>query len=541
MKKGKLALIIGISLLVVAGAAWGWLGRNKTAATSQQASIAVRKGELQVTISGNGTIQPAASKSITTAVSGKISSINFQNGQQVKAGDLLFTITADSLAYDLARSRLELKQAELELANLKTQQRQLQITAPVSGYVTGVQVSTGQEIQKGMTLLTIEDRSKLKTKISFNEAQINQIKVGQKAEVTVTDLFTTLTGTVTEVDRNGRADSNGAKLYDVTVEITNPGSLSPGMKTQVTVQTAAGTETGLSAGTLTWAETTTVRALTGGTVTKLLVDENSYVRKGQLLVSLSNDSLVSQIASQELRVEQARLALAQVEQQQADTKIYAPWDGIVYLSQASSTLSGSSNNSSATTSASNNGSGNLQVGDEVKSGQILATLLSPSLQVVVPVDETDIGKIYTGQKAEITVDAYPERKFAGTVTEIAAQGTVQNKVASFDVTLVLDDTTGLKAGMTANVEILVEDKKDALMLPIEAIIERGDRKFVRTERTEAGSLQAVETGLYNETMIEIKSGLKEGDRVVLPEVVRKNNSNQQPRFPGAGGPPGGMR
>ncbi|GAW28335.1 efflux RND transporter periplasmic adaptor subunit [Carboxydocella sp. ULO1] len=538
MKKGKLALIIGISLLVVAGAAWGWLGRNKTAATSQQASIAVRKGELQVTISGNGTIQPAASKSITTAVSGKISSINFQNGQQVKAGDLLFTITADSLAYDLARSRLELKQAELELANLKTQQRQLQITAPVSGYVTGVQVSTGQEIQKGMTLLTIEDRSKLKTKISFNEAQINQIKVGQKAEVTVTDLFTTLTGTVTEVDRNGRADSNGAKLYDVTVEITNPGSLSPGMKTQVTVQTAAGTETGLSAGTLAWADTTTVRALTGGTVTKLLVDENSYVRKGQLLVSLSNDSLVSQIASQELRVEQARLALAQVEQQQAETKIYAPWDGIVYLSQASSTLSGSSNNSSATTSASNNGSGNLQVGDEVKSGQILATLLSPSLQVVVPVDETDIGKIYTGQKAEITVDAYPERKFAGTVTEIAAQGTVQNKVASFDVTLVLDDTTGLKAGMTANVEILVEDKKDALMLPIEAIIERGDRKFVRTE---AGSLQAVETGLYNETMIEIKSGLKEGDRVVLPEVVRKSNSNQQPRFPGAGGPPGGMR
>ncbi|GAW31088.1 HlyD family efflux transporter periplasmic adaptor subunit [Carboxydocella sp. JDF658] len=538
MKKGKLALIIGISLLVVAGAAWGWLGRSKTTTTSQPASIAVRKGELKVTISGNGTIQPAVSKSITTAVSGKISSINFQNGQQVKAGDLLFTITADSLAYDLARSRLELKQAELELANLKTQQRQLQITAPVSGYVTGVQVSTGQEIQKGMTLLTIEDRSKLKTKISFNEAQINQIKVGQKAEVTVTDLFTTLTGTVTEVDRNGRADSNGAKLYDVTVEITNPGSLSPGMKTQVTVQTAAGTETGLSAGTLAWADTTTVRALTGGTVTKLLVDENSYVRKGQLLVSLSNDSLVSQIASQELRVEQARLALAQVEQQQAETKIYAPWDGIVYLSQASSTISGSSSNSSATTSASNNGSGNLQVGDEVKSGQILATLLSPSLQVVVPVDETDIGKIYTGQKAEITVDAYPERKFAGTVTEIAAQGTVQNKVASFDVTLVLDDTTGLKAGMTANVEILVEDKKDALMLPIEAIIERGDRKFVRTE---AGSLQAVETGLYNETMIEIKSGLKEGDRVVLPEVVRKNNSNQQPRFPGAGGPPGGMR
>lgn len=521
MKKGKLAFIIGISLLVVAGAAWGWLGRNKTTATSNQASIAVRKGELQVTISGNGTIHPAASKSITTAVSGKISSINFQNGQQVKAGDLLFTINADNLAYELARSRLELKQAELELANLKKQQRQLQITAPVSGYVTGIQLNTGQEIQKSITLLIIEDRSKLKTKISFNEAQLNQIKVGQKAEVTITDLFTTLTGSVTEVDRNGRADSNGAKLYDVTVEITNPGSLSPGMKTQVTVQTAAGTETGLSAGTLTWAETTTVRALTGGTVTKLLVDENSYVRKGQLLVSLSNDTLVSQIASQELRVEQARLALAQVEQQQAETKIFAPWDGIVYISQAGSTISGS---------------GNLQAGDEVKSGQTLANLLSPSLQVVVPVDETDIGKIKIGQKAEITVDAYLDRKFAGTVTEIAAQGTVQNKVASFDVTLVMDDTTGLKAGMTANVEILVEDKKNALMLPIEAIIEQGGRKFVRTE---AGRLQVVETGLYNETMIEIKKGLSEGDRVVLPEVVRRNS--QQPRFPGAGGPPGGMR
>lgn len=541
MKKGKLAIIVGISLLVVAGGIWAWKARsNTTNAVGQQASIAVQKGELKVTISGNGTIQPAASKSIATAVSGKISSINVQNGQQVKAGDLLFTINADSLAYDLARSRLEVRSAELELANLKKQQSQLQIAAPLSGYVTNLAVTAGQEVQKGANLFTIEDRSQLKTSVSFNEAQISRIKTGQKAEVVVTDLFTTLTGTVTAVDRNGKADSNGAKLYEVTVMVKNPGSLTPGLKAQVTVETGTGQETGLNTGTLAWATSTPVRAQVAGTVNKLYVEENSRVNKGQLLVSLSNDSLANQIASQELRLEQARLGLAQVEAQQENTRILVPWAGIIYLNSASTTAGGGSSNGYGSSTASTSMSSSvLQVGDEVKSGQVLATLYSPKLQVVVPVDETDIGKVKVGQKAEITVDAYPERKFSGTVTDIAVQGTVQNKVASFDVTLVLDNSEGLKAGMTANVEILAEQKDGVLLLPVEAIIERNGRKLVRTE---AGQMVEVKTGLYNETLIEIKSGLAEGDRVVLPEVARRNTgNNNQMRFPGAGGPPGGMR
>src|SRR5690606_24526049 len=106
------------------------------------------------------------------------------------------------------------------------------------------------------------------------------------------------------------------------------------------------------------------------------------------------------------------------------------------------------------------------------------------LQIVVGVDELDISKVKVGQPASILVEALPDQKFTGKVTEIAQEGTATSGVATFDVTIMLDDSTNLRAGMSAEATIIVEQKADALYLPIEAVQSIGGRYFVMVRSAE---------------------------------------------------------
>lgn len=269
---------------------------------------------------------------------------------------------------------------------------------------------------------------------------------------------------------------------------------------------------------------------------------------GQGTTNNNTNKTASNKESLEIKLKLAKLNLSTLKDQLDNYKIYAPIDGVINLS--SSLISGQKSASSGLTSSSNVSSSNtseqtyLQVGDQVSNSTTLATIISNSgRNVTIPVDEVDITKVKIGQKVIITADALPDSKFNGSVKEIATEGTQSNGVATFDVTVAIDDWTGLRIGMTANIEIMVASKENALLLPIEAVQERGSRKFVilpsaGTPRQGMADMKVVETGLYNENMIEIKSGLREGDTVVLPSVIKTTSTNNQGGTTG-GGPFGG--
>ena len=191
--------------------------------------------------------------------------------------------------------------------------------------------------------------------------------------------------------------------------------------------------------------------------------------------------------------------------------------------------------------------GPVQVGDELKVNDLLGRIVNnSSYQVVVRVDELDIGQIALGQKAEITVEALPGRILPGTVTAIAEEGTVQSGAAVFPVTLTLDPVPGLRAGMTATARILVASKKDALLLPIEAVQELRGRFFVMVPSAaeptrRSGNRVEIEVGLHNENYVEVVSGLNEGDVVLVPQksTVTGSESNRPGRVMMPGGPPPG--
>jgi HlyD family secretion protein len=135
------------------------------------------------------------------------------------------------------------------------------------------------------------------------------------------------------------------------------------------------------------------------------------------------------------------------------------------------------------------------------------------------VDESDVSKISEGMPARIFVDAFPETVFTGVLTRIAPQGLRQEGVVNFRVEARIDgDTRMLRTGMSADVQLVLEERRDVLTLPEGAIIYEGDSTFVDAvdQAAEGGLMRMpVRVGLSDGIRTEVISGIDEGQRVIL--------------------------
>jgi HlyD family secretion protein len=213
--------------------------------------------------------------------------------------------------------------------------------------------------------------------------------------------------------------------------------------------------------------------------------------------------LKAKIAQAQANVAQDQANLKQLEEQLSYTDIISPIDGIVL-------------------------SRDVQMGDAVSSILVLgssATLvmtLGDTSEVYVKgkVDESDIGKVYLGQRARIKVESFKDKTFDGKVTKISPMGVEKDNVTTFEVRVSIQNPGGeLKAEMTANAEIILEEHKSVLQIPEGAILYDKDKKasveIPNPKGKEGKKKIAVNIGISNGAKTEVLSGLKEGDQVVL--------------------------
>ncbi len=268
-----------------------------------------------------------------------------------------------------------------------------------------------------------------------------------------------------------------------------------------------------------------MQAKSAGTVAKLYVTANQWVEQGQILAELESSDLDEQISNQRIAIQQKQLSLAQQNRELEKRTLYAPIAGTVVAV-------------------------NVTEGEEVTDNQSNLVTISclNTLQVTIPVDELDILNVKTGQSARVSSDAIKGKVFTAKVTEIAGEGTVSSGVSTFDVLLLLDDPGALKAGMNVNAEILLAAKEDVLLLPLDAITEQGDKKFVKIRSSNGEEKRTeVKVGIVTSTTAEIKAGLQEGDNVVynaLQATAKTSSSITQQRqqggmMGGSGGRTGG--
>ncbi len=221
------------------------------------------------------------------------------------------------------------------------------------------------------------------------------------------------------------------------------------------------------------------------------------VSKAQLIV------LKAKIAQSKAMVAQDRASVRQLEEQLGYTDVLSPMDGVIL-------------------------SRNVEVGDAVSSILVLgssATLImtlgdTSEVYVKGKVDESDIGKVYLGQPARIKVESFKDKSFTGKVTRISPMGVEKDNVTTFEVRVSINNPGGeLKAEMTANAEVILEEHKNVLQIPEGAILYDKDKKasveIPDAKGKEGKKKLAVNIGISNGAKTELLGGLKEGDQVVL--------------------------
>ncbi|MDI3535216.1 MAG: HlyD family secretion protein [Thermosediminibacterales bacterium] len=517
LKYGSIILCVLILIGVIVK--FSFKTKSATSANVKYRAVEVKKGDIQVTASGTGSIEANERKEIKTLASGVVDMIYVEEGQYVDKGNLILTFDNDKENSSISQAKLNVLMEEKNLKDLQENLEELKIYAPVTGFVEELNANIGEEISKGHVFATIIDKSKLELVARFNKSQIDNIEIGDKAEVLLLDSLTTHEGTVIKINKTPEAYQGGV-LYQVTIEVGNPGGLESGTEAQVTVKNNKGSIESVGISELEDKKPYYLEVKTGGTVTKLNVSEGDYVKQGELLAELENPDLLLNIEQQKLKLEQTRLQLNDKLKGLEDTALYAPISGVI------TELT-------------------VTVGETVHENSTVAVISDLNrFKVVVPIDELDIGKIKTGQQALVEVEASQKKNYSAEVTKIALEGETTGGVATFDVTLNLNDNTGLKPGMTANVEIVVTKKENVLLLPIEALQQRNNRQFVLTGSStdlEQGKLKLtpVEIGLVSENYVEIIKGLNEGDKVYIP--ISTSNSQSQQTRPGMGMMPIGGR
>jgi HlyD family secretion protein len=214
---------------------------------------------------------------------------------------------------------------------------------------------------------------------------------------------------------------------------------------------------------------------------------------------------IAKLKQARAQVSQAEASLKQLEEEQGYTTIVAPMDGVIL-------------------------SRDVEIGDAVSSILVLgstATLVMTEgdvneVYVDGKVDEADIAHVYMGQPARIKVESFRDRVFNGKVTKISPMGVEKDNVTTFEVRVSINNPGGeLKALMTANAEILLDEHKGVLTVPENAVTYDNQKNAsvqIPDKSQKDGTRKVpVTVGLSNGSVTEIASGLKEGDQVVLQQ------------------------
>ncbi|MDR3562882.1 MAG: efflux RND transporter periplasmic adaptor subunit [Negativicutes bacterium] len=299
-------------------------------------------------------------------------------------------------------------------------------------------------------------------------------------------------------------------------------------------------------GTISAVNSVDVSARITGLITDVKVNENDMVKAGQVLIVLDDTALRSQVAQAQAQLSNAAanyqrsrqlasIGGVSVQQLDADRTTYdvakATYDNAA--SQLGYTVITAPVDGQV-------------IGKPIPAGQTVAPGISnpmvlltvadlSKMQIQVQVDETDVGRVKLGQKVDFTVDAYPGKTFSGTISLISQKAVIQSNVVYYTVYVDVDSPQGmLFPTMTARVTIKVGESKNTLVVPLSAVKETKGQKMVQVMVGGKTQSVPVQLGLSDDEKVEVISGLKDGDQIVLPAAKPSGAAGQQPA---AGGNP----
>ena len=494
------------------------------AASSQYVETRPEKRNIVNSYSADGTITAADTYTVKPMVKGTVLTADFEVGDTVNKGDVLYTIDSSDMASSVEKAQLSLDQAQSSYDDAVDAQY---IRSSVRGTVSSLKVKAGDVVSTGQEVAVVRDDSTLLLTLDFPAADAATYFVGQSVDVTIDGTFETTTGTIQSISGADSLTSGNLSVRSVVIAVQNPGTLNTTMSGTASISGVSA----MSSAHFTCQYEQTITATAGGTVAALCVKEGSTVGVDTALIQLSSSSLSKQVKSASNSLRSAEISLDDTQRSMEDYTITSPISGTIIAKD-------------------------VKVGDTVGTSssttETMCVIYDLSyLEMTLNVDELDILDIAVGQKAEITADAISDRTFEGVVTSISSAGTTSGGTTTYPITIRIDDTGSLMPGMNATAVIDIASAEDALSVPNAAIV-RGNYVLVTESSPSAAnadpSMKApdgyvyvkVATGVSDDDYIAVTSGLEEGDTIAYDSsTASQSSSDDQNGFPGGGMPGGG--
>ncbi|PKM90874.1 MAG: hypothetical protein CVU87_00640 [Firmicutes bacterium HGW-Firmicutes-12] len=560
----KKLILVSIIIIAVLVAVF-FLNKNTAsqAASTDYATSTVRKGTIEYSIDGSGTLEPSERYSLKTWSSGTVTEIMVTAGAKVTEGQPMMTVVNDvlnssakqaSLEWSIAQSDLsdmynppaeddyERRSAELKVQQYKIalqdsidERDHLTIIAPFDGTLIDNEFILGQRVNSGVTAASFATADDMEVVAAFSDRDINSISSGQVAQITVKGLNKTYTGTVKEVAFEGDATSGE---FEVIITIDNPDEiLRAGMSTYNNVTIVRDMDQDVfiykgGSGYLRYAQSEDIVTEVSGTVAEIYHAPGDRILKGEPILRLENNELDRQVDEAELQLANAEETLRLILDPDEDTvkaqelKVEQAYQKVVNANKNLDSLNVVSPIDGIVTSIS------VSVGDELgedtsSSGQELIVVCNFDKNYLeISIDELDINKIEFDQTAVVKIDALPKAVATGKVVGIAQEGTSSNGVTTYPITLEVDYVEGIKGGMSATATILIDKKENVLTIPAESLVTNNNKEMVRVLEKGQVMLKPVQTGLNNGTWVEIIKGLNENDQIIVAQTSTDSNTLQ---------------
>lgn len=240
-----------------------------------------------------------------------------------------------------------------------------------------------------------------------------------------------------------------------------------------------------------------------GRIEEVLVAEGEVVKRGKNLAWISS---TERAALMDAARSKGDAELARWEKLYRPTPVIAPIDGTIILR-------------------------NVESGQSFTSADSIFTM-ADRLAVKAKVDETDIAQVKKSQKTLITLDAYPNDPVNGVVTHVAYDAVVTNNVTTYDVTIIPDSVPDfMRSGMTANISIEVLRKDDVLAIPLSTVTTTPEGSFVEVKNAGKIVKTPIELGLEDGRLVEVVSGILEGEILVIKEMNSQSSPSKNARSP----------
>lgn len=488
VKVSLVALIVMILVIIIFG--------SKDAEVSYR-TAKVERGDIVSSISGSGSVSALEARKEIAKVSSTVEEIYFDEGDTVKEGEAILKFDSEAYEMNLKSQEASVRQAEISKNLLTNQANNMKIKANGEGTIKNLTINEGSYVTSVMNICEIESTNRYEVTLQFLATAIEQVSIGNKAEILLVDSYSYIDGYVSYIGTSKNILSSGSVVVDITITVDSNTYSLEGLKAKSSIVTNSGSKI-TSASTSTFKKITASQVLANanGEVSKLYVKNGQYVKAGDIIAELKNDDINANLQTAIVNLQNAYDQLAYAKDKLEDYTIVAPISGTI-TSQS------------------------VKVGDIIATGTVVTTVSNTSeYEFKIPVDELDISRVSMDKKVLVTIDAISETEntpIVGRISKIPLEGVTVGGVTDYYVTIAIPETESLRISMNASAEIILDEKNDVLMLPVEALEKENGKTYVQVVKNGTANRTEISTGISNSAYIEVVDGLSEGDEVVVPE------------------------